>query len=139
MRNFSAICVSQISNGFLSHLENFVLVRLETVEFELEVPEIPERHGFVGRSRSQDKFRVWVEAEAVDLCGVGVYRVGRLVVRRRPLVPDHQLLIVGNRPEQRLVEEMPCNVLDHGSVSGEDCFGINDLKPKRDTFLKSTF
>ena len=32
----------------LFYLENLVLVALEAVQFELQVPEVPERHSLVG-------------------------------------------------------------------------------------------
>ncbi len=35
-----------------THLENLVFVRLEGMQFQLEVPQIPQRDGLVGRSRS---------------------------------------------------------------------------------------
>ena len=42
-------------------------MRLEGVQLELEVPEIPERHGLVGGAGGQDELRVGVEAQAVHL------------------------------------------------------------------------
>ena len=37
------------------YLENLVLVALEAVQFELEVPEVPERHSLVRRAGGEDE------------------------------------------------------------------------------------
>ena len=50
-----------------------MLVGLERVELELEVPEVPERDGLVCRAGGQDELGVGVEAQAVDLGGVRVH------------------------------------------------------------------
>merc|ERR1719319_1334440 len=78
------------------HLEDLILMRLEAVELEFEVPEIPQSDSFICGSRGQDELRVRVEGEAVDLGGVRVNRVARPVVNCGTRVPDHQLLVVGN-------------------------------------------
>ena len=62
-----------------THLENLVFVRLEGMQFQLEVPQIPQRDGLVGRSRRQDELTVRVEGQAVHLGGVCVHYVTRLV------------------------------------------------------------
>ncbi|CAD6241171.1 GSCOCG00009192001-RA-CDS [Cotesia congregata] len=59
------------------NLENLVLVRLEGVKLELQIPEIPEGDSFVSASGSQNELGVGVEAETVDLRGA----------RRRLLLP----------------------------------------------------
>ena len=51
----------------LNYLEYLVLVTLEAVELELEVPEVPERHGLVGGAGGEDELRVRVETQTVDL------------------------------------------------------------------------
>ena len=43
----------------------------------------------------------------------------------RPLVPDHQLLVVSHGSEEGLVEEVPSNVLNHGGVTRENGFGVD--------------
>ena len=51
----------------LFYLENLVLVALEAVQFELEVPEVPEGHGLVSGAGGEDELRVRVETQTVDL------------------------------------------------------------------------
>ena len=51
----------------LFYLENLVLVALKAVQFELEVPEVPERHSLVGGAGGEDELRVRVETQTVDL------------------------------------------------------------------------
>ena len=51
----------------LFYLENLVLVALEAVQFELEVPEVPEGHGLVRGAGGEDELRVRVETQTVDL------------------------------------------------------------------------
>ena len=48
-------------------LEDLVLVGLEAVELELEVPQVPEGDGLVGAPGSQDELAVRVETQTVDL------------------------------------------------------------------------
>ena len=50
-------------------------MRLEGVQLQLEVAQVPQRHRLVRRPRGQDELRVRVEAQAVDLGGVRVHRV----------------------------------------------------------------
>ena len=57
------------------HLEDLVLVRLEGVQLQLEVAQVPQRHRLVRRPRGQDELGVRVEAQAVHLGGVRVHRV----------------------------------------------------------------
>ena len=108
---------------------------LEAVQFELEVPEVPESHGLVSGAGGEDELGVRVETQTVDLketelspdseqqqavtylSSVGIHSVGWSVGHGRPGVPDHQLLVVGHGAEQRLVEEMPGDVLHHGGVT----------------------
>ena len=108
---------------------------LEAVQFELEVPEVPESHGLVSGAGGEDELGVRVETQTVDLnqtelspdyeqqqavthlSGVGIHSVGWSVGHGRPGVPDHQLLVVSHGAEQRLVEEMPGDVLHHGGVT----------------------
>ena len=45
------------------------------MELELEVPEVPERHGLVGGPGGQDELGVGVEAQAVDFGRVRVHGV----------------------------------------------------------------
>ena len=49
------------------YLENLVLVALEAVQFELEVPEVPEGHGLVGGAGGEDELGVGVETQTVHL------------------------------------------------------------------------
>lgn len=49
------------------HLEDLVLVRLEAVQLELEVAQVPEGDRLVRAARRQDKLRVGIEAETVNL------------------------------------------------------------------------
>ena len=51
----------------LNYLEYLVLVTLEAVELELEVPEVPERHGLVGGAGGEDELGVGVETQTVHL------------------------------------------------------------------------
>ena len=39
----------------LNYLEYLVLVTLEAVELEFEIPKIPESHGLVSRASSENK------------------------------------------------------------------------------------
>ena len=50
-------------------------MRLEGVQLQLEVAQVPQRHRLVRRPRGQDELRVRVEAQAVHLGGVRVHRV----------------------------------------------------------------
>ena len=40
---------------------------LEAVQFELEVPEVPESHGLVSGAGGEDELGVRVETQTVDL------------------------------------------------------------------------
>ena len=86
------------------------------MELELQVPEIPKSDGLVRGARGEDELGVGVEAEAVDLGGVGVHGVAGPVGHRAPRVPDHQLLVIRHRAEQGLVQQVPGHVLHHSSV-----------------------
>ena len=119
----------------LFYLENLVLVALEAVQFELQVPEVPQGHSLVGGAGGEDELGVRVETQTVDLQtdgvssispelttatylgGVSIHSVGWSVGHGRPGVPDHQLLVVSHGAEQRLVQEMPGNVLHHSGVT----------------------
>ena len=48
-------------------LEDLVLMTLEAVKLELEIPQVPESNSLVSGSSCQDKFRVGVETQTVDL------------------------------------------------------------------------
>ena len=61
-------------------------MRLKRVEFELEVPEVPEGHGFVCGAGGQDELGVGVEAQAVDLGRVRVHGVRGLQGEERERV-----------------------------------------------------
>ena len=62
----SATCLP--SKSFVN-LENLILVRLEAVQLELEVPEVPEGDCLVCTASGEDELGVGVEAEAVHLVG----------------------------------------------------------------------
>ena len=49
------------------HLEDLVLVTLEAVQLQLEVPQIPKCDSLVSRAGGQDELRVGIEAETVNL------------------------------------------------------------------------
>ena len=70
-------------------------MRLKRVEFELEVPEVPEGDGFVCGAGGQDELGVGVEAQAVDLGGVRVHGVGGLVVGGGARVPGGNCIKIG--------------------------------------------
>ena len=84
---------------------------LKAVQFEFEIAEVPEGDSLVRGASGEDELGVRVETEAVDLGRMSVHGVGRPVGDGRPGVPDHQLLVISHGPEQRLVEEMPGNIL----------------------------
>ncbi|CAG5078731.1 Protein of unknown function [Cotesia congregata] len=107
------------------NLENLVLVRLEGVKLELQIPEIPEGDSFVSASGSQNELGVGVEAETVDLRGVSVHSVAGLAGVVAPGVPDHQLLVVRDRPEQRLVQKVPGDVFYYRGVPRENCLCVD--------------
>jgi hypothetical protein len=65
-----------------AYLEDLVLVRLEGVQFEFQIPEIPESDGLVGRTRGQDELGVRVEGQAVHLGGVRVNGVRWLIDKK---------------------------------------------------------
>ena len=44
----------------------------------------------------------------------------------QPSIPNHQFLIVSNRPEEGLVQEVPRDVLHHGRVSREHRLRLYD-------------
>lgn len=75
----SSIGSGRSEDGFVMwrplHLEDFVLVALERMQFQFEVPEIPEGYSFVGGSCSKNVFRVWIERETIHFRGVSVDRV----------------------------------------------------------------
>lgn len=54
------------------NLENLVLVRLERVQFELQVSQVPQRDGLIGTAGREYEFGVRVEAETIHFGGVGV-------------------------------------------------------------------
>ena len=54
------------SKSFVN-LENLILVRLEAVKLELEVPEVPEGDCLVCAASGKDELGVGVEAQAVNL------------------------------------------------------------------------
>ena len=90
------------------------------MKLQLEVPQVPQGHGFVGRTRGQDEFGIRVEGEAVDFGRVGVDDVRGFVRVVGSRVPNHELLVVGHGTEQRFVQQMPRHVLDDGRVSVVD-------------------
>ena len=98
------------------NLENLVLVGLEGVQLQLQVPQIPERHGFVGRAGGQDKFRVGIERETVHFRRMRVDDVRGFVGVVGSSVPNHQLLVVGDGAEERFVQQVPRDVLHDGRV-----------------------
>ena len=59
-------------------LEDLVLVGLEAVELELEVPQVPQRHGLVRAPGRKDELRVRVEAQAVHLNNTSLIKSERL-------------------------------------------------------------
>lgn len=67
-----------------------------------------------------------VEAQAVDFGSMSVDCVRRLRGVVDASVPNHQLLIIGDGAEQRFVQQMPCDVFDDSSVSGEDVLCVDD-------------
>ena len=56
----------------LFYLENLVLVALEAVQFELQVPEVPQGHSLVGRAGGENELGVRVETQTVDLHQTGL-------------------------------------------------------------------
>ena len=60
-----------------------------------------------------------------------------LVVGGGPGVPDHELLVVGDGPEERLVQQVPGHVLHHRGVAGEDRLGVDHLR-KKDIVISRT-
>ena len=58
---------------------------------------------------------------------MGVDGVAGPVGGGAPGVPDAQLLVVGHRAEEALVEEVPGHVLHHRRVPGENRLGVDDL------------
>ena len=55
-------------------------------------------------------------------------RVRWFVMMERSCIPDHHLVVVGHRPEERLVQQVPRDVLHHGRVTREDGLGVENLK-----------
>lgn len=108
------------------NLEYLVLVRLERVQLQLEISQIPQRNGFVGAAGGQYVLRVWIEREAVDLGCVGVNSVRWFARVVAPCVPNHQLLVVRHRAKEALVQQMPGDILNHGRVACENGLGIDD-------------
>ena len=92
-------------------------MRLERVKLQLEVPQVPQGDGFVGRTRGQDEFGIRVEGEAVDFGRVGVDDVRGFVRVVGSRVPNHQLLVIGHGTEQRFVQQMPGNIFNNGRVT----------------------
>ena len=54
-----------------------------------------------------------------------VYGVAGFVAVRGARVPDHQLVVIADTAEQALVQQVPGNVLHHGSVASEDSFSVD--------------
>ena len=48
-------------------------------------------------------------------------------VEEQPDVPDAELVIVSHAAKERLVKQVPGNVLHHGGVAGEDALGVDHL------------
>ena len=64
--------------GTRGYLKNFICVGLEGVKLHVEIAEIPESDGLVGRAGGQDEFRVRVKRQAVHLGAVGLHTVAWL-------------------------------------------------------------
>ena len=88
-------------------LKDLVFVRLERVEFQFEIAQIPQSDGLIGGPRRQNEFRVRIEGQAVDLGRVGVDDVRGFVGVVRSRVPNHQFLVVSDRAKERFVQQMP--------------------------------
>ena len=56
----------------LFYLENLVLVALEAVQFELQVPEVPQGHSLVGGAGGENELGVGIETQTVDLHNTGL-------------------------------------------------------------------
>lgn len=78
------------------HLEYLILMRLETVQFQLQVAQIPQSDCFISAARRQNKFGVWIEAETVDFGSVGIHSMRRFACVVASGVPDHELLVIGH-------------------------------------------
>lgn len=65
--------------GGPGQLENLVLVRLECVELDCELAQIPQGNGAVTRTGRKDEFATGAEGDTIHLGGVGVDVVDRLV------------------------------------------------------------
>lgn len=75
---------------------------------------------------SQYEFRVRIEAEAIHLCSMRIYCVGRFAGIITTCIPNHQFLVVGHRSEKAFVEQVPRDVFDYCCVTSEDGFCINN-------------
>lgn len=62
-------------------------MRLERVQFEFEIPQVPQCNSLVSRAGGKNVLAVGVEREAVDLGRVRVDHVTGLVVCVRACVP----------------------------------------------------
>ena len=65
--------------------------------------------------------------ENTNLSLMSINCVAGLIGHSAPSVPDHELVVVADAAEQRLVQQVPSDVLHNGSVTGEDGFGVDDF------------
>lgn len=54
------------------NLENLVLVRLERVQLQLEISQVPQCYSLIGAAGCKNEFRVRIEAQAIDFSCVRV-------------------------------------------------------------------
>eukprot|EP00955_Chlamydomonas_euryale_P034055 349682-Chlamydomonas_euryale.AAC.8 len=84
-----------------------------------------------GRPSPPGGKNVWVERverEAVDLCDVRLSRDHDCRRGRPPHVPQDELLVVRHGAKDVGVVAVPCDVLDHALVLGEDALGVQHAR-----------
>lgn len=99
------------------------VVALQRVQFELQVPQIPEGDGLVGGGGGDDVVAGGVERDAVDGVGVGddlVRGGGGVGVAD---VDDLERVVVGDGAKERVVAGVVGDVVDDGGVVGVGAHG----------------
>ena len=67
------------------------------------------------------------EEKVCYLSLMSIYGMAGFVGYSTPCIPDHQLVIVSYTSKQRFMKQMPGNIFNHSSVTGEDGFSVDYL------------
>ena len=100
---------------------DFIAMAFEGVEFQLEIPEIPEGNSFVCRGGQKDEFCGGIEGEGVDCFGMGFDFVGWFGIGVGAGVVDLEGTVVRYGGEERIVEGVEGYIAYDSSMSCIGC------------------